>query len=39
MNYEGMKRKEVAYNPDNLMSICELCHSILHNNIIPKAGL
>ena len=26
MNYEGMKRKEVAYNPDNLMSICEQCH-------------
>jgi len=30
MNYEGMKRKEVAYNPDNLMSICEQCHSRKH---------
>ena len=29
MNYEGMKRKEVAYNPDNLMSICEQCHHCL----------
>ena len=40
MNYKGMKRKEVAYNPDNLMSICEQCHSLLHNNnVIPKVGL
>ena len=33
MNYEGMKRKEVAYNPGNLMSICEQCHNKLHNQI------
>ena len=38
MNYEGMKRKEVAYNPDNLMSICEQCHNKLHNQIQRLCG-
>ena len=30
MKYEGLKRKEVAYDFDNLQSLCELCHIKIH---------
>ena len=31
MNYDGAKRLELAFNPDNLMSVCKSCHQELHN--------
>jgi 5-methylcytosine-specific restriction protein A len=31
MNYEGLKRKETAFNIDNLESICKECHQREHN--------
>lgn len=32
INYEGNKRLEVAYDFDNLMSLCKQCHQKLHKN-------
>lgn len=32
MNYEGMKRYAVAYDSNNLMSLCEKCHQKVHNH-------
>lgn len=33
MSYEGMKRKEKAYNYNNLQSICKECHQKEHNKL------
>lgn len=30
MNYEGVKRKEVAFNINNLESLCKECHQREH---------
>ena len=32
LNYEGNRRLEVAYNYDNLLSVCKECHAELHRN-------
>lgn len=32
LNYDGLKRLEVAYNYDNLLSVCKICHAELHKN-------
>lgn len=32
LNYEGNRRLEVAYNYDNLLSVCKECHAELHKN-------
>lgn len=32
LNYEGLKRLEVAYDFSNLLSVCKECHSYLHRN-------
>lgn len=31
-NYTGAKRIEVAFNKDNLVSVCKQCHRWLHRN-------
>lgn len=31
MNYEGLKRQEVAYNYGNLIALCIECHTKKHN--------
>lgn len=31
-NYQGQKRLEVAYDYDNLVSLCKQCHSWVHRN-------
>ena len=28
---DHLKRKFIAYNPDNLMSLCKECHQKIHN--------
>ena len=30
LNYNDQKRVSVAYDPDNLMSLCKPCHAELH---------
>lgn len=32
LNYNGDKRYAVAYDPNNLMSLCKECHAELHKN-------
>ena len=32
LNYNGQKRYAVAYDPDNLVSLCKQCHSFLHRH-------
>ncbi|WP_321426425.1 HNH endonuclease [uncultured Bacteroides sp.] len=32
MNYEGLKRREMAFNYNNLQSICKECHQKEHNH-------
>lgn len=33
LNYEGLKRIEVAYDYENLMALCKECHSAIHKSI------
>ena len=33
LNYTGNKRLDVAYNYNNLLSVCKECHSQLHLNV------
>ena len=32
LNYNGQKRYSVAYDPENLVSLCKQCHAFLHRN-------
>lgn len=32
LNYEGLKRIEVAYNYNNLLALCKECHSEIHKS-------
>ena len=32
LNYNGQKRYAVAYDPDNLVSLCKQCHQFLHRH-------
>jgi 5-methylcytosine-specific restriction protein A len=35
MNYDGLRRIEVAYDYNNLLSICEFHHNQIHNKKRP----
>ena len=32
LNYNGQKRYQMAYDPENLVSLCKQCHRFLHRN-------